>query len=257
MGKIDLSEMYKDIQEEMIASLNLSSPIPHPTMKGDATEYDWINFFSKYLPKRYSVDKGIIIDSNGDTSDQIDIIIYDTQYSYFVFNKSNENNKTVIIPAESVYAIFEVKPMLNKANMKYAEKKAASVRKLYRTSVPIRHAGGYYPPKELHEILAGLLTTKFDWSSPIQDNVIKKLNEESHYKRLDLVCSIDRCTVSVNTNTFIKDYNKKEKYDIEFCEAEHSLIFLLISLLKKLQDIGTAPAIDFEAFKKPIETNKV
>ena len=257
MGKIDLSEMYKDIQEEMIASLNLSSPIPHPTMKGDATEYDWINFFSKYLPKRYSVDKGIIIDSNGDTSDQIDIIIYDTQYSYFVFNKSNENNKTVIIPVESVYAIFEVKPMLNKANMKYAEKKAASVRKLYRTSVPIRHAGGYYPPKELHEILAGLLTTKFDWSSPIQDNVINKLNEESHYKRLDLVCSIDRCCMAHELG---HSFQLQIPADSVGDAWGGSGFFEMTSqwmLWQVNPDWLTDENYHFEAFKKPIETNKV
>lgn len=257
MEKIDLSEMYKEIQIEMMSSLNLSSPIPNPTMKGDATEYDWINFFSKYLPKRYSVDRGIIIDSNGDTSKQIDIIIYDTQYSYFVFNKYNEKNKTLMIPAESVYAVFEVKQSLNNANMEDAEEKAKSVRKLNRTSAPIRHAGGNYPPKKLHEISAGLLTTKFGWNSQIQDNVIEKLRSEGHDERLDLVCSIDCCTVSVNTNTFIVDYKKEKKYDIEFCDEEHSLIFLLLSLLKKLQDIGTAPAIDFEAYRKPIITNKI
>ena len=103
---VDLSELYKGIQKEMMASLDLSSPIPHSTMKGDATEYDWIYFFSKYLPKRYSVDKGIVIDSEGKRSNQIDIIIYDTHFSHFIFNKSNESFKTLLIPAESVFAVF-------------------------------------------------------------------------------------------------------------------------------------------------------
>jgi len=40
----------------------------------------------------------------------------------------------------------------------YAQKKMASVRRLYRTSLPIPHAGGTYPPKPLPHILGGLLS---------------------------------------------------------------------------------------------------
>ena len=122
---VDLSELYKGIQKEMMASLDLSSPIPHSTMKGDATEYDWIYFFSKYLPKRYSVDKGIVIDSEGNRSNQIDIIIYDTHFSHFIFNKSNESFKTLLIPAESVFAVFETAEKAETAKESFLRTKMA------------------------------------------------------------------------------------------------------------------------------------
>ena len=38
-------------------------------------------------------------------------------------------------------------------DMEYASEKASSVRNLKRTSAPIRHAGGYYKPKELYSII--------------------------------------------------------------------------------------------------------
>lgn len=45
MPRIELSELYCNIQNEMIASLNLSaSAVVHPGTKGDATENDWISF---------------------------------------------------------------------------------------------------------------------------------------------------------------------------------------------------------------------
>lgn len=90
--------------------------------------------------KRYKVDKGIVIDSTGKQSEQIDLIIYDAQYSYLVFRQ----NDTLLIPAESVYAVFEVKQNLNKERIEYAGAKAKSVRELLRTSAPIKHAGGEY-----------------------------------------------------------------------------------------------------------------
>lgn len=62
------------------------------------------------------VDKATIIDSAGNQSEQIDLVIYDAQYSYLVFTQGNRK----LIPAESVYAVFEVKQELNKAYIEYA-----------------------------------------------------------------------------------------------------------------------------------------
>ena len=187
MPQIDLNDLYVSMQDEMISRLNIGKiAFVHSGTKGDETESNWIEWFENYLPKRYKVNKGIIIDSNGHQSDQIDIIIYDTQYTYLVFR----HDKTLLIPAESVYAVFEVKPSLNKANMEYASGKVKSVRELFRSSAPIKHAGGQYPPKQLHEIIGGLLTTGCDWESPIASNVAKYINGCSRHERLDIVSSV-------------------------------------------------------------------
>ena len=249
---VNLSELYKGIQKEMMASLDLSSPIPHSTMKGDATEYDWIYFFSKYLPKRYSVDKGIVIDSEGKRSNQIDIIIYDTHFSHFIFNKSNESFRTLLIPAESVFAVFEVKQKLDTQNLIYASKKAASVRNLIRTSVPVNKIDSQQSKKDLYEIVAGLLTTKSNLVNP--DSVIDNLNVSDDSTRLDLVCSIDKFTFSVNKSV---DKEGTEKYDVEYCKPEHSLVYLLLSLLEKLQKMGNPPAIDYSKYKSHITTENI
>lgn len=246
-----LSEIYTSMQEEMIGRLNIGTiSFAHPGTKGDETELNWIQWFNDYLPKRYKVDKGIIIDSNGYQSNQIDIIIYDTQYSYLVLH----HNNTLLIPAESVYAVFEVKPNLNKENMEYASAKVKSVRQLYRSSAPIIHAGGQHPPKALHEIVGGLLTTGCDWQSPIASNVAKHINGSNKLERLDVVCTIKSSTFIVDNNTFIQNYKEGVKSSIRFCDGKNALVFLLLNVLKKLQDIGTVPAIDFSQYAKNIET---
>lgn len=250
MPNIDLQELYSQMQREMLAKLKTGSmAVVHPGTKGDETELNWINWFSDYLPKRYMINKGIVIDSAGKQSEQIDIIVYDAQYSYFVFHHDN----IVLVPAESVYAILEVKQNLNKAHMEYAAKKVRSVRELFRTSAPIKHAGGEYPPKPLHEIIGGIITTTCDWESPIQPKVAEHIYNKSKLERLDLVCSISDGTFSVENNTFLEDFREEINPTIKFCDKDDSLVYLLLSILKKLQDIGTVPAIDFSKYAEVID----
>lgn len=253
MPEINLLELYENMQNEMLQKLKTGcSAFVHSGTKGDDTELNWIEWFRAYLPKRYKVDKAIIIDSMGQQSEQIDLVIYDAQYSYMVF----KHGDGVLIPAESVYAVFEVKQNLNKERIEYAGGKAKSVRQLTRTSAPIKHAGGEYPPKVLHEIVAGILTTRCDWVNPIEKNVVKYLNERAKEERLDFVCSIQDNTFVVENTVFVNEYDESIRPTIRYCKKEQSLVYLLLNLLKRLQDIGTVPAIDFEKYADKI-TGKV
>ena len=124
MPEIDLSGLYAEMQKEMLQKLQTGAfSVIHPGTKGDNTEANWIKWFQEYLPERYKVDKAIIIDSSGKQSQQIDLVIYDAQYSYLVFHQGD----TKLIPAESVYAVFEVKQELNKEYIEAAGEKAKSV----------------------------------------------------------------------------------------------------------------------------------
>jgi hypothetical protein len=98
------------------------------------------------------------VDSKGQFSDQIDVVIFDRQYSPFIFRFEGQ----VIVPAESVYAVFEAKQVINAGQAAYAQDKVQSVRRLMRTSLPIPHAGGTFPPKPLPYVLARLLTFESD-----------------------------------------------------------------------------------------------
>lgn len=247
--KIDLPQLYGAMQKEMLQKLNTGVvPLLHPGTRGDNTEANWIDWFRAYLPERYKVDKAIIIDSTGRESDQIDLVIYDAQYSYLVFRQGD----TKLIPAESVYAIFEVKQDLTKEHIEYAGKKARSVRTLERTSAPIKHAGGEHDPKDLHEILAGILTTRSGWTAQIEKHVANYALGLAHEEHLDFVCSISDSTFVIDHNTFVKEYDPQKKPVMRFCGADESLVFLLLNVLRRLQYIGTVPAIDFSKYEEKI-----
>lgn len=237
--------------------------ITHNGVMGDVIESQWIHEFLKhYLPDRYAVSSGIVIDSEGATSDQIDIAIYDNQYTPALLSQGDHR----FIPAESVYAVLEVKPKME-GNIQYAAEKAASVRKLHRTSIPIRHAGkDPYPPKALHHIIAGIVSRETGWKNGLGDTFKSNLSStlKNDDMRLDCGCALKEGAFDIFNydSVFIKDGSINtaildDKLNIK--TADNSLLYFIFRLLTQLQAIGTVPAVDWrsyaEAFKNSNSDN--
>jgi len=55
-------------------------------------------------------------------------------------------------------------PHLDKSYLEYAGEKAASVRRLHRTSVAITHAGGSSKPREPFPVIAGIVAARSSWA---------------------------------------------------------------------------------------------
>src|SRR3989304_2212833 len=137
MSQWSLSQLLSSLHEDVQLRLaTVRKTFNHPGSKGDASENVWISLLDTYLPKRYQAAKAHVVDSQGNFSQQIDVVIFDRQYSPFIFTYEGE----IIVPAESVYAVFEAKQTANAELVAYAQQKVASVRQLQRTSLPIPHA---------------------------------------------------------------------------------------------------------------------
>jgi hypothetical protein len=264
-NSINIRDLFNGLQKQMEVQLNTNRDnVLHPGTKGDSLENVWIEWLKKYMPNRYCIDKAIIIDSDGNLSDQIDLVIYDQQYTPFVFTQ----NGVHFIPAEGVYAVFEVKPDLegsttaDKESMSYIEyagRKIESVRALKRTSAKIIDRGESRPPRPLTKIIGGILTSVNSYS--------KKETIEKHLKSLIELKTIDMGCV-VEFGSFYIDYNGAENKDIidpneriteyyknrvfnkvTFSERENSLVTFFLQLSRYLQQtVGTVAAIDFSAY---------
>ena len=106
MNEMSLKTLYSNTQNLMTSTLLAGrTSFAHAPTQGSTNENNWINWMRQYLPKRYCVDNAFIIDSENHLSDQMDLVIYDQQYSHLVF----EMNGNKYITAESVYAVFEIK----------------------------------------------------------------------------------------------------------------------------------------------------
>ena len=115
-----MPQLFLGLQKQMIVQLSANREnIVHPGTKGDASELSWIEMLQNYLPQRYQVRKAFVLDSTGELSEQIDIVIFDRHYSPFLFNQDG----ALYVPAESVYAVIEVKQDLNKEQIEYAGSK--------------------------------------------------------------------------------------------------------------------------------------
>lgn len=239
---ISLKHLFLNLQKEMETKLRVGRDcITHPTAKGDDSETHWRDWIDDYLPKRYSAEKAFVIDSIGNQSEQIDIVIYDKQYSPLIFKHSG----AVYIPAESVYAVFEVKQTLNKSNIDYSKKKAASVRALYRTSAPIPHAGGTFEPRTPIHILAGILTYNSDWTPPLGDTFITAIQTPEKNEQLDLGCVI--CE-----GAFEVCYSNGQRRELYTTTSDRALVFFFLKLLSRLQSVGTVPAMDISEYIKSL-----
>ena len=131
---------------------------------------------------RYQAEKAHVVDSTGAFSEQIDVVVFDRQYSPFIFKFEGQ----IIIPAESAYALFEAKQAINAEHIAHARKKVASVRRLHRTSLPIPHAGGMYSAKPPAHILGGILTFESDWNPGLGQPFMDAIGDGDADSRLDL-----------------------------------------------------------------------
>ncbi|MDN5287688.1 MAG: hypothetical protein JWR38_3962 [Mucilaginibacter sp.] len=269
-NKINLKGLFSALQNQMTAQLSTNREfIMHPGSKGDSLEDTWIDWLRKYLPNRYCVDKAIIIDSTGQLSDQIDLVIYDQQYTPFVLTQ----NGIHYIPAEGVYAVFEVKPDLNGSvnvsgnsisYFEYAGRKIESVRKLKRTSTFIIDRGKQHDPRPLTKIIGGILSST---------NSIKKIDTlENHLKILsglkgiDMGCAVDFGAFTIDhdgeedikimdfTERISQYYENRTIAGIEFSKADVSLVSFFFQLTRYLQQsIGSVAAIDLGEYAKAIK----
>jgi hypothetical protein len=244
MADVNLNQIFLNLQRQMIQKLSSDREIIfHPTAKGDASEINWIEWLKTYLPRRYEVDKAFVIDSNNRFSQQLDLVIYDRQYSPFVFNQDG----AIYIPAESVYAVFEVKQSLDKGNLLYAGEKIKSVRLLNRTSAPIVHAGGrIQEPKPPFRITGGILTLNSGWADTFGESFQDCINSLDENSQIDIGCVLEKASYTIS-------YADKS-FSLETSQNEETLIYFFLKLLIILQKLGTVPAMDIEAYARAIKS---
>ncbi len=262
-NNIPLKELFTGLQSQMISQLNTNRKfITHPGSKGDALENAWIEWLRNYLPNRYSVDKAIVIDHEGNTSHQIDVVIYDNWFTPFIFSQNGFH----YIPAEGVYAVFEVKPDISdssdgQTNIEYAGEKIASVRSLKRTTTSIISVGNTVKPRGLTKIVGGILTSTKSGAKNNNKTIIKHLKEQIGFKGLDFGCIADYGSFYVDyeneEDTTIENfdtryseyYSNREFKEAVFSKPENSLVTFFMQLTRYLQQsIGTVQAINLQSY---------
>ncbi len=237
-GQIDLTEVFQRVQQEMLAQIAVGRLFEHASAAGTATEHHWLDLFSSAISLSATASALRLHHrlADGSRSRQIDIAIFDNLYSPLLFPHPSGFH----IPAESVYAVFEVKPTFSRQWLQDAAEKAASVRGLHRTSVPVIAGGTKRSAIRPKPILAGLLATGSVWNpETFAANLTRAL--ASLDNPLDLGCSLDHGAFEYNRSLRISD-------------KDESLIFFVIRLLERLRAMGTAPAADLMLYARALRS---
>ena len=223
-GKIDLAQVFRRVQTEMVAHLSVNNLHEHGTTQGSASEQDWKQLFDLYLPTRYRCAPAFVVNADGRRSQQIDLAIFDVFSSPLLFPRSS----ALYVPVESVYGAFEVKSLVSSQTILDAGAKAASVRELCReTGRPV---------------LAGLLAPTSRWLPKLFPSTLaRNLERLPEIRRIDLGCALNRASFE-NADRLIVSQRKD------------ALIFFLMRLVERLDALGPAPKVDLMRYARGVRS---
>jgi hypothetical protein len=201
MPKNDLFDYMRDATHQMQSEYERiqKRATEDPGTAGDNGEENWAALLRLWLPQYYSiVTKGRIMNSEGECSPQIDVLVLSPSYPKALLGKKEYLEGGVV-------AAFECKLTLTAEHIREAVKTSA---KIHRLSEQRRDT----PYKELHSrIRYGLLAHSHVWkgekSTPI-DNVQKHLSDaegkETNHPReqIDVICISDLATWNTSKMIF-------------------------------------------------------
>lgn len=252
-NSLNLRDVFVYSQAVVQANLELCRGLlSHPVMKGEASETCWIEFLKQYLPMQYGVERGKVIDSKGNMSDQIDIIIYDKLFSPYILN----GFETKLLPVESVYAVFEVKQDI-KSHISYASKKIASVRRLVPSF--LNELGTTCDDVDVFPIIGGILTFDCTLRDKSVEHNLKKLHGE---ESIDIGCCVNWGSFLVryasgqdNLQNIGRKYGLKEVTDVKCYSKDTALfsfVYQLLFFLERSKKKSAGLIVDIDAYLENI-----
>jgi len=108
---------YTQLEQSLANQLAMKMPSHGPTT-GSYREEIWMSLFEQIIPRKFCIDQGVfIIDSYGQISPEIDIAIFDEQYTPYIF----KYGKIKFIPIEAVAIAVQCKSKDTKGAIKWAK----------------------------------------------------------------------------------------------------------------------------------------
>jgi uncharacterized protein DUF6602 len=118
---------YHGVVQQLRAEVDFINDIfDHQGVKGEGNETIIRDLIAKFIPKRYGIGTGIVIDRQGKQSKQCDIVIYDT----ILYPSFMSMTSVHFFPVDIVYAVIEIKTRLTTTSIRQARENIASVKSL-------------------------------------------------------------------------------------------------------------------------------
>ncbi|MDT9633779.1 DUF6602 domain-containing protein [Pseudomonas marginalis] len=254
---INIKEIFRLISKQIkVEYEELASQIPHYGERGEGREEVVKNLLKKYLPERFGVSTGFVMDINGAISQQSDIIIFDR----FVAPKFKIAGDKYVYPCESVVAVGEVKSFMDKIELKDALTKLTKIRQLDRSANNKNKTRLGYHFKNNHSLISpknnncdSIWTFIFCSDSPKLDTVTTNLANElkSLEKHLwpNMACILNKGIISYYSHSGLTT-DPREAVGLYYStedESEYSLLKWFMLLCNDICDnqITTIDSINY------------
>lgn len=203
---MDLAKIFDVLSQKMnLEWIRIRESIPHSGLKGTVLEVEFKKFLREYLPSNLEISSGIVIDSCGKVSKQLDVIIHDATKTPLLYNEGGIR----VVPVECVYAVIEVKADIGSVeevgkifeNMKSVKdlEKRSFVKSIGIIQNVILAYGREWEIWPVHYFVFALESMKL---SSIADELTKKNQEENRdvSKRVDCICVLNNGVIMNELN---------------------------------------------------------
>lgn len=120
----NIADNYVQLEKSIVSQLRLSCDNHYVTI-GSFREEIWQSLFEKIVPRKFSIERSVfIIDSHKNVSKEVDLAIFDEQYTPYIFN----HGSIKYIPIEAVAVVVQCKS--DKLDSKNIDKWVKSIKKL-------------------------------------------------------------------------------------------------------------------------------
>lgn len=150
--------------------------IPTPGEKGKLIEKTFKENLEEILPEKIGVLSGVVIDSDGNESTYMDIVLYDKMNTPNLFT----SDAVQIFPVETTYVCGEVKTKLDKTELSDSFKKCSTYKNLIRKAY-------FDTPKNVNQQSYKLYGT-----------------DSNHWKSIFFILSLD----SISSSELIEEYKR-------------------------------------------------
>jgi hypothetical protein len=131
-SRMKVTALFDDIANSMLQFFEgWDTYVPHQAEKGGIRERRVRDFLRAYLPQKYGVGTGHIIDRKGNVSLQEDIVIFDQTDSPVL----EIDPYYQVFPCETVYATVEVKSFLDGSEIGKCVDHTERLREMYRADL--------------------------------------------------------------------------------------------------------------------------
>ena len=161
--------------------------------------------FESILPDRYKVTRGVVVDSKGMTSGDVDLAIFNSSWFPEIKAGATKASSRTFLPIEGIYAVAEIKQSINYKSFDEAMEKLVKTHRLHR---PATRMNRLVENRESSSCTHGLsnplysfiLATSIDPSIPFTKLVNRFFDINKELRREEVVRAI--CVVGEGTATW-------------------------------------------------------